>query len=154
MRWTFDPLVGRNARFNLAKLGATASEYLPSFYGPMDDQINAGDESDRLVASWALASPRAVAAAEGTARETGEPAAGSTVVLRGPDEEPAYVTDGGGAWCRVPRDVVVLRRSDPAAVATWRAVVREALTDAFAAGLTATGMSRSGWYRLIREDDA
>src|SRR3712207_7442617 len=45
--WTFDPLVARNAWFNLTKLGARATEYLPNFYGPMDDGINGADESDR-----------------------------------------------------------------------------------------------------------
>ena len=31
MTWTFDPLVSRNARFNLTKLGAYASEYACNF---------------------------------------------------------------------------------------------------------------------------
>jgi predicted GNAT superfamily acetyltransferase len=155
MRWTFDPLVGRNARLNLTKLGATAREYVPSFYGPMGDQINAGDDSDRLVAVWRLDSPRAVAAGDGTAAEVGElDLARSVVVHGGPDGDPAYVADDGGAWCRVPRDVVALRGTDPAAVASWRETVREALTDAFESGLTATGMTRSGWYRLSRDEDS
>ena len=50
--WTFDPLVRRNAWFNLAVLGARVREYLPSFYGTMSDAINAGDESDRLLVVW------------------------------------------------------------------------------------------------------
>ncbi|MEU5042782.1 chorismate synthase [Streptomyces griseorubiginosus] len=54
MRWTFDPLVARNARFNLVKLGATGTEYVVDFYGPMTDGVNAGDESDRLTATWDL----------------------------------------------------------------------------------------------------
>ncbi|MDT7656254.1 MAG: hypothetical protein QOF38_969, partial [Pseudonocardiales bacterium] len=48
MTWTFDPLIGRNARFNLVKLGARAVDYVIDFYGPMDDVFNAGDESDRM----------------------------------------------------------------------------------------------------------
>ncbi len=39
--WTFDPLRGVNANFNLRKLGATARTYLPDHYGPMSG-INAG----------------------------------------------------------------------------------------------------------------
>jgi len=50
--WTFDPLVRRNCYFNFSKLGATAVEYLPNFYGAMTDSINAGEESDRLFAIW------------------------------------------------------------------------------------------------------
>src|SRR5262249_50411291 len=37
VRWTFDPLVRRNARFNLVALGAEAVAYHEDFYGPMDD---------------------------------------------------------------------------------------------------------------------
>ena len=54
--WTFDPLVRRNAFFNVQKLGATASEYLVRFYGTMSDSINAGDETDRLLISWDVTS--------------------------------------------------------------------------------------------------
>ena len=50
--WTFDPLVRRNAWFNLGVLGAHVHEYLVDFYGPIDDAINAGDESDRLLVAW------------------------------------------------------------------------------------------------------
>jgi predicted GNAT superfamily acetyltransferase len=63
--WTFDPLVRRNAFFNLVKLGAEIVDYLPDFYGPMADGINAGDESDRCLVSWPLASGRAVEASHG-----------------------------------------------------------------------------------------
>lgn len=52
--WTFDPLVRRNCVFNFVKLGAIAVEYLPNFYGTMTDSINAGDQSDRLLALWNL----------------------------------------------------------------------------------------------------
>lgn len=149
MRWTFDPLVGRNARFNLTKLGAGVDEYIESFYGRMADDINAGDDADRLVASWQLDASAAVAASEGTAREPGEPdLARCTVVALGPDGEPVYVTDEDSSWCRVPRDVVALRRTEPAATAVWRGLVRDAFADAFGRGLQATGMTRSGWYRF------
>ena len=42
VEWTFDPLVRRNAYFNLTKLGAEATRYLVDFYGTMNDGINAG----------------------------------------------------------------------------------------------------------------
>lgn len=65
MVWTFDPLVSRNARFNLTKLGAHSEEYIENFYGVMDDEINANDESDRLVAVWPLSGERALAGSDG-----------------------------------------------------------------------------------------
>ncbi|MFD0065019.1 hypothetical protein [Streptomyces sp. NPDC056690] len=39
------------------KLGARPEEYLQSFYGAMDDAINGGDESDRVLTAWGLAVP-------------------------------------------------------------------------------------------------
>jgi len=42
MEWTTDPLVRRNAYFNLTKLGAEAPRYLVDFYGQMRDGIKAG----------------------------------------------------------------------------------------------------------------
>src|SRR2546428_5653023 len=54
VRWTFDPLLSRNAYLNLAKLGATADRFLPNFYGEMTDVLNAGERSDRLVVRWDL----------------------------------------------------------------------------------------------------
>ena len=57
--WTFDPLVARNAHFNLRVLGTRVTEYLVDHYGPMDDGVNRGDETDRVMVSWALAAPPA-----------------------------------------------------------------------------------------------
>lgn len=56
--WTFDPLQARNARLNLEHLGAVAVEYLPDFYGPMTGPLGGDQPSDRLLASWDLASDR------------------------------------------------------------------------------------------------
>jgi predicted GNAT superfamily acetyltransferase len=58
MRWTFDPLIRRNAHFNLVKLGAEVTRFLPDFYGRLDDVINAGDRSDRFEVRWRLESNR------------------------------------------------------------------------------------------------
>ncbi|MFT4122250.1 MAG: hypothetical protein QM635_00275 [Microbacteriaceae bacterium] len=54
MTWTYDPLIGRNAWFNLGKLGAVAEDYLVDFYGPMADEVNLGDTTDRLLVRWRL----------------------------------------------------------------------------------------------------
>ncbi len=54
--WTYDPLIRRNAYFNLVKLGARPVEYLRNFYGVMDDVINGGTETDRMLVHWDLRS--------------------------------------------------------------------------------------------------
>jgi predicted GNAT superfamily acetyltransferase len=146
MTWTFDPLIGRNARFNLVKLGARAVDYVVDFYGPMDDGINAGDETDRLTIRWDLLAdpPSGDAAGAEPARDGAEPGAVA------PDGGPLAVRAGQLRWCRVPRDVVALRAEDPAAALAWRRAVRGVLTEAFADGYVGTAMSRDGWYRLER----
>ena len=63
--WTFDPLIRRNAYFNVVKLGARPTEYLPNFYGQMEDGINDGDDTDRLLVRWQLDAPEVGAAAAG-----------------------------------------------------------------------------------------
>lgn len=120
--WTYDPLVRRNAWFNLEVLGAEAREYLPSFYGTMSDAINAGDRSDRLLVAWDVRGPVRDAGQVGTA-----PGPGAGVVP-------------------TPADVVELRRTDPAAVARWRDEVADALQGAFAAGRPIVGFTRAGEY--------
>ncbi|MGW2279178.1 chorismate synthase [Streptomyces sp. NPDC001770] len=143
MRWTFDPLVGRNARFNLVKLGGAGTEYLVDFYGPMADGLNDGDESDRLTVTWDLT------AGDRTPSGTAEPAAGTPVVLAtAPDGAPLAVRAGETVRCRVPDDIVALRAADPALALRWRHAVRAVFTRAFADGYTATSMSRDGWYTL------
>src|SRR5919106_1380738 len=63
--WTFDPLIARNAYFNLRKLAAVAIRFERNFYGPMEDAINVGDRSDRLLIRWEVRTPRVEAAVTG-----------------------------------------------------------------------------------------
>jgi predicted GNAT superfamily acetyltransferase len=141
MIWTFDPLVSRNAHFNIAKLGAVATEYTVDFYGQIDDGVNGHDETDRLTAVWSLSEPRPSLLA----------GPNSVDARPGPDGEPFSARDEHGYWCRVPLDIVATRRRDQPLAAEWRAAVREVLLPAFKAGFAATGFSRSGWYRLTRQ---
>ncbi|MBO0772109.1 MAG: GNAT family N-acetyltransferase, partial [Actinobacteria bacterium] len=53
MTWTFDPLLRRNAWFNLARLGARVTGYLVDFYGEIADGVN-DQETDRLAVCWKL----------------------------------------------------------------------------------------------------
>jgi predicted GNAT superfamily acetyltransferase len=58
VEWTFDPLELKNARFNLARLGAVVRRYLPDCYGVTNSRLHAGLPTDRLVAEWWLDSER------------------------------------------------------------------------------------------------
>jgi predicted GNAT superfamily acetyltransferase len=54
VRWTFDPMVARNAYFNLHKLGAVCDRFHRNFYGAMTDLLNRGERTDRFVVRWDL----------------------------------------------------------------------------------------------------
>ena len=58
MRWTFDPLQGRNAHVNFTKLGCVSGEYVENMYGDTESPLHRGLATDRLVATWFMASPR------------------------------------------------------------------------------------------------
>jgi len=70
IKWTFQPVLARNAFFNLERLGATISEYKPNFYGTGAEanekkkQVEEVD-SDRLFADWFLDSPKVTALSKG-----------------------------------------------------------------------------------------
>lgn len=149
--WTFDPLVGRNAYFNVVKLGAFLTRYYVNFYGAMTDGINSGDETDRCLATWRLGSPAAVTAAAGSFAPADLAAArarGAVEVLsRDADGAPQITsTDAALRLIQVPEDIVVLRQTQPALAQAWRRAMRDALTDAFAGGLEVIGVSRDLWY--------
>lgn len=155
IEWTFDPLVRRNAYFNLNKLGAEARDYLVNFYGEMTDGINIGEESDRLLISWRLDSRMAQEAAAGRPYD---PVSEDVQRLRidallsvGPNGEPVRASSSARVvTCQVPDDIVALRRDDPALARAWRLAVREVLRIAFDAGYRISGVTRTGWYVLDR----
>ena len=152
--WTFDPLVRRNAYFNLSKLGAELSEYHIDFYGQMNDGLNAGDESDRAVVRWQLNSSRAVAAGQQRLEEPDIPSLisdGGTIVLDENSEEPIFSDVRGDVLlCRIPKDIVALRQTNPDLALEWRKALRDSLGAAISDGYLATGITRSGWYVLER----
>jgi predicted GNAT superfamily acetyltransferase len=148
--WTFDPLVRRNAYFNLCKLGAVGSRYETNFYGPMDDGINAGDETDRLVVTWRLTDDRVLAAAEGRT-DVVIPQTATVLLDADAAGRPRLVAGEGPVLrCGIPDDILAIRERDPALALRWRHALRDTLGAAVQDGYTATGMDRAGWYTLTR----
>lgn len=130
IRWTYDPLRRTNATLNIASLGAGVSVYLPDYYGEMAG-INAGTASDRLLADWAVGSPRTEAARAG--RPTLSPT--ETAAAR---------------RVAIPEDFETLLAQDPMAAQAARGRMRAALTEAFAEGLAIAGLDReTGEYLLL-----
>jgi predicted GNAT superfamily acetyltransferase len=137
-RWTFDPLVARNAWLNLGKLGAFADRFGRAFYGEMTDDLNRDDRTDRLVVRWELdpePGPRAVPAGMPTVL-------GATGDAEAPEPVPGDDPDPRGAILEVPRDHPAIRDRDPELAARWRDAVADALEACFAAGLVVSGFDR------------
>ena len=140
VRWTFDPLVARNAHLNINKLGATCDRFHRDYYGQMPDAINAGDRSDRLVVRWRL-DPEPDA--------SGRPAtAGFLVRSSGPAAAPVPDVDEGTLHAvagrtlddralavQIPVDHAALRAADPGLGAAWREATGSSLEACFGAGL-------------------
>jgi predicted GNAT superfamily acetyltransferase len=157
VRWTFDPLIRRNLAFNLVRLGAQVDRYLEDAYGPMPDERNAGLPTDRLVARWALSSPRVVAAAGGRSASPDVDAlrrSGAEVALEvSPDGSPHLtVTTAPRSLVRVPEDVESLRTVDPELALAWVAAVREALGRPLQQGARVSGATRDGWIVVTSGD--
>jgi len=145
VRWTYDPLAARNGRFNLGKLGAIATRFLPEFYGEMIDRLNRGDRSDRFEVRWRLRSEHVTAALTGP---TGQPPvpAGVVEVLAADEGErwPRPLATGAtldrerGAVVVIPADHLALRTEDPGLGRAWRDATSEAFEACFRAELVAT----------------
>jgi len=136
IRWTFDPLVSRNAYLNLHKLGGVADRFDRDFYGQMAGVLDANDRSDRLWVGWDLRAERGALAAEGAVvvldrTEEDRPVAGNAPVA------------GRPALIRIPREYQALRERDPASAREWREATAPALAACFAAGLVARDFSDS-----------
>lgn len=146
--WTFDPLVRRNCVFNLEKLGATAVEYLENFYGVMNDELNRGEESDRLFALWPTAALNSGAVAGSNASSAAS--AGATPTTIDAVKVAVSITEAGTpllaenieafAAARepfavyLPPDIEALRATNTAAARSWRQTLRAALQASFSSG--------------------
>ncbi|QEW04830.1 GNAT family N-acetyltransferase [Microbacterium lushaniae] len=130
IEWTFDPLVSRNAYFNIVKLHALPVEYLTNFYGAMSDAINSDGETDRMLVRWELREDDVADAA------AGHPPAVSA-------DFPRQVT------VAVPADIQALRETDVEAARAWRRTLREQLTTHLDSGGKVVGFDRTEGY-IIR----
>ena len=122
LSWTFDPLVRRNAKLNIAKLGVDISDYLPNFYGDMPDALNAGDVSDRLMVSW----------------RTGVDAPKARELITNPEPSDILI--------EIPEDIVAIRSKNQSESMKWRRQVREQFMAAFEKKGKVVGFSANNEY--------
>jgi len=141
IKWTFEPMRGRNAHFNLNRLGVVIREYAVNFYGtdymtnPAERTAGAsGIDSDRLFAGWELRSPRVEALAAGLAYPLGPPA----------------------EVIEIPGDFSALLKSDLERARSEQLRVREEFKEVLGAGLVCRGFEREAQqprYLFYRDRD-
>jgi predicted GNAT superfamily acetyltransferase len=148
--WTYDPLLSRNAHLNIARLGAVCSTYLPSEYGEMHDNLNAGLPSDRFQVDWwintervkrrlsrrsrpalTIAHYRLAEAAFLEVRFEQPPAAPQP-----PQAVPALT--GHLLLIEIPFDFLALKAADLPLACAWRLYTRAVFEQAFVAGYLVT----------------
>jgi predicted GNAT superfamily acetyltransferase len=127
--WTFDPLVRRNAHFNVIKLGATVLGYHQNFYGELDDGINAGEQSDRVLVRWDVA--------------------GIDVPLGKSFVEPTPKS----IVIETPVDIEQLRKTDRVQSDGWRTRQRAEFESAQLSGLQVVGLTNDFSYVLDIRDE-
>ncbi|EYB67601.1 hypothetical protein DEIPH_ctg035orf0047 [Deinococcus phoenicis] len=145
MTWTFDPLVARNARLNLGKLGARAVSYHPDWYALGTDR-SAAFPADRLMTEWDLTRPDAERPAPPPVGERALEADGDRP---GP---PELGLSGAHVLAEVPVQAETL---PGAARLAWRFALREVLGTYLGRGYAVTDLAREGeraFYVLTRGD--
>ena len=139
MRWSFDPMIVKNAHLNLNRLGARVVRYVPDMYGITESPLHHGLATDRLVVAWATTEPtRATPPSAPPAPApilTAEPQPDDDVLLPG-DRTPPSV------WIEVPSDFQQLLAESPRAARAWHAAVREHFMWALGKGYVVSGLHR------------
>ena len=120
--WTFDPLIARNATFNLNTVGARVTEYLPDHYGNASGQ--GFDQHDRLMVTWDITEPPPPS----------------------PDEVDAVAT------VAIPADIEQLRGTDPAEAARVRDRARAEFVQYLAEDLVVAGFHAPRGYLFVAAD--
>jgi len=126
MYWTYDPLVARNAHFNLNRLGAMVEEYVVILYGSgKHSPVVRAIGTDRVIVRWDLKAGR---------RPRRPPRASARI--------------------EIPRDIHRLRDRDPSRAARWRRATRRAFLASLRKGMHVVGFETTAdsrcYYLLAR----
>jgi predicted GNAT superfamily acetyltransferase len=137
--WSFDPLMSKNAYFNLNRLGAEVVEYVPDMYGTTSSPLHLGMPTDRLIVSLRTDG-------RGERRSSSVQSADYPVLSAFPrDRDRAMPSNGTSApsvLIEIPADILsVLSRSTTTAE-TWRLAVRTHFQWAMSNGYVVAGLLR------------
>ncbi len=143
--WTYDPLLARNARLNIARLGAVCNTYLVNQYGDLADGLNAGLPTDRLQVDWWIDTPWVAEHVSGGLPQPGltaHLAAGAHLLnppAGGGRPEPpvAHALDASlpaTVLLEIPADFPALKAADRRLALRWRLTTRDVFRALFDRG--------------------
>ncbi len=148
--WTYDPLLSRNARLNITKLGAVCNTYRRAEYGDMRDGLNAGLPSDRFQVDWWINTRRVERRLSKRARKPLKlddfskadlqplyTSLASTGDLTRPPEHFSPL-EGRLVLAEIPSDFNAIKADDFSLAREWRLFTRDVFESAFSAGYIVT----------------
>ena len=162
--WTFDPLVSRNAHFNLNRLGARVVEYVPDMYGAdTNSALHRGVGTDRFIVAWDIDGPHGIVA-EDAAHESLPLSDRPILNPVGDDGLPSVAEVPGGmrptvVRIAVPEAIEAVQSESVEHAARWRASTRRAFLWAIEAGYRVVAFARDdgaryGYYACVRDPQA
>ncbi len=159
--WTFDPLQGRNARFNLRKLGAVSNTYFPNLYGEMPDSLNKGLPSDRFRVDWWLTTEHVMQRISGHFTEATLPPCCPILNPAVPSDKGVFVPadkfelpSTEVCLVEIPADLSALKTKAPQEARRWSLQTRQIFETAFKQGYTAIDLLRQAGhnYYLLQKN--
>lgn len=147
--WSYDPLVARNARFNLSILGARPTEYVVDMYGDTHSTLHHGLDTDRVIVKWQLDDPDVECRAAGeTPLALPDTVTDTQIVnlLQGRVADPPPDSVPMGDWVRIaiPVDIDTLKSTDPDQARRWQQSVRPAFSRCLTTGYRVVGFVTNG----------
>jgi predicted GNAT superfamily acetyltransferase len=128
--WTFDPLVSRNAHFNINRLGAMPIEYAANMYGTTRSALHGSLPTDRFIVAWDCASdaaPRPDASLDWADAPLVNPVSNATPSL-------SDIGTPVHARVQIPSDIQPIIQRQPALATRWREITRRIFSERLADG--------------------
>jgi predicted GNAT superfamily acetyltransferase len=138
--WSFDPLMAKNAYFNINRLGATIVEYVPDMYGMTASPLHLGMPTDRLIVrldtSAPGGSPVMLSVDAGLPILTPAPGREDNLLMIGELTPPTVLLE-------MPTEILDVLERSPAAAQMWRFAVRDNFRWALRRGYSVAGVYRN-----------
>lgn len=140
--WTFDPAMSKNAYFNIEKLGVICRTYVYDFYGVMNDDLNYGLPTDRLMAEWWIQEPKE------------DHQDGEYKEISKTEEIPSGNQGVARVSVSTVRDLTELKQKSMKEAREVKLRLKDLFPALFREGFVVTGYDKSNYRYLLRRDSS